>query len=180
MHFDAENGKLLGAEIDTYLLEKARLASQAAGERNYHIFYELIEYASASQLSKWGLPKGPEYASYTRQGDTYERDDVQDMDQYKCTLEAFSKLGFSSKAIEDVLQVVAGVLHLGDIRFSSDGGEGSKVSTPDPLKAVQHLLIGGKGGDFEKVLTTRTINVNVGEVRMGEIVWNMRKSVFWG
>ena len=37
-----QRGSLLGATIDTYLLEKVRLVSVNPGERNYHIFYELL------------------------------------------------------------------------------------------------------------------------------------------
>ena len=35
-------GHLLGAKVETYLLEKVRIAFHASGERNYHIFYEML------------------------------------------------------------------------------------------------------------------------------------------
>ena len=36
----SRSGSLLGAKIQTYLLEKVRLGFHASGERNYHIFYQ--------------------------------------------------------------------------------------------------------------------------------------------
>jgi myosin-5 len=45
IHF-SESGKISGAQIQTFLLEKSRVVQCAEGERSYHIFYQLCAGAS--------------------------------------------------------------------------------------------------------------------------------------
>jgi myosin-5 len=51
------SGKLSGAKIETYLLEKVRLIHPSAGERNYHIFYQFLEAATVEERIQLGLDK---------------------------------------------------------------------------------------------------------------------------
>lgn len=44
IHFGT-TGKIAGADIEFYLLEKSRVTSQMKAERNYHIFYQLLSPA---------------------------------------------------------------------------------------------------------------------------------------
>ena len=50
-----KKGKLVGASIETYLLEKVRLIHPGPGERNYHVFYQLVKAANASDRQDFFL-----------------------------------------------------------------------------------------------------------------------------
>jgi len=54
IHFTSK-GKLSGAKIETYLLEKVRLIHPSFGERNYHIFYQFLAGASGQEYSMYDL-----------------------------------------------------------------------------------------------------------------------------
>ena len=52
--FDRE-GSIVGSRVDVYLLEKSRIVHQLVGERNYHVFYQLLSAPDAA------LPGAPAY-----------------------------------------------------------------------------------------------------------------------
>jgi myosin heavy subunit len=51
----SQRGKIAGARIINYLLEKNRIIHQHPGERNYHIFYQLLGAQDMDLLSHLGL-----------------------------------------------------------------------------------------------------------------------------
>uniref|UniRef100_A0A4W5N7P5 Myosin XIX n=1 Tax=Hucho hucho TaxID=62062 RepID=A0A4W5N7P5_9TELE len=53
---------LVGASVQTYLLEKTRVAGQPANERNFHIFYQMMTGGSDEQRSEWKMSHDQRFA----------------------------------------------------------------------------------------------------------------------
>ena len=62
-----KDGVISGAKLTDYLLEKSRIVTQISEERNYHIFYELLEGLPKEQKDKYGLMSADKYF-YLNQG----------------------------------------------------------------------------------------------------------------
>jgi myosin-5 len=84
------SGKLSGASIETYLLEKVRLIHPGAGERNYHIFYQFLSSATAAQREAL-LLNGKNLNSFkllSQSGTFDRRDGVSDAENHAEMLDA--------------------------------------------------------------------------------------------
>lgn len=83
-------GKLSGAKIETYLLEKVRLIHPSAGERNYHVFYQFLEAASGAQRAEFGLDdlNADDFRLLNGTGTYDRRDGVVDGDMHMEMLDA--------------------------------------------------------------------------------------------
>ena len=123
IHF--QDGELIGANIETYLLEKVRLVTQSTGERNYHIFYEILDGMTESEKAIFHLDSTATSAEdfyLTNQSGTFiRRDQVKDSESFLELLNAFTTMEFDNITISSIKTITASILHLGNIHFQDDG-----------------------------------------------------------
>jgi myosin-5 len=93
------NGKLSGASIETYLLEKVRLIRPGPGERNYHVFYQFLSSATATEREEFYIDNlsYDDFLMLSGSGTYDRRDGVSDEDNHQEMLDAMVRLTLSDK-----------------------------------------------------------------------------------
>ncbi|XP_047939592.1 myosin-17-like [Salvia hispanica] len=115
IQFD-KSGRISGAAVRTYLLERSRVCQISDPERNYHCFY-LLCAAPPEEREKYKLGS-PESFHYLNQSKCYKLDGVSDAEEYLATRRAMDIVGISEDEQEAIFRIVAAILHLGNIEFS--------------------------------------------------------------
>ncbi|XVE51895.1 hypothetical protein DITRI_Ditri02bG0077600 [Diplodiscus trichospermus] len=134
IQFD-KNGRISGAAIRTYLLERSRVCQISDPERNYHCFY-LLCAAPPEDIERYKLG-GPKTFHYLNQSSCYELDGVNDAHEYLATRRAMDIVGINDQEQEAIFRVVAAILHLGNIDFAKGKEIDSSVIKDD--KSRFHL-----------------------------------------
>ncbi|NXM13758.1 MYO1F protein, partial [Ploceus nigricollis] len=134
----SRGGEPDGGKISNFLLEKSRVVSQNECERNFHIYYQLIQGASQEQRQNLGI-MSPDYYFYLNQTDTYQVEGTDDCSDFHETMNAMQVIGICGEDQQLVLQIVAGILHLGNISFREEGNY-ARVENPDSLAFPAYLL----------------------------------------
>nr|XP_020447984.1 unconventional myosin-Va isoform X5 [Monopterus albus] len=108
--------RITGANMRTYLLEKSRVVFQADDERNYHIFYQLCASSHLPEFKSLKLSNANDFL-YTRQGGSPVIDGVDDSKELCTTRNAFTLLGINDSNQMGLFQVLAAILHLGNVEI---------------------------------------------------------------
>jgi len=149
-------GKIIGAKLVHYCLEKDRVSKVPEDERNFNIFYHFLASATSNEKSSLDLsdPSGFEYLS---QNNLYKRctnDDSLDGRELRSALKAF---GIGVRQQAQIFQLIAAILHLGNIVFvdTKNGQETCEIKNYQLVEFIAELL-GVTAEALENVLTYQT------------------------
>ena len=141
-----DKGRLCGIKSLDYYLERNRVAAVPSGERNFHIFYYLIAGASPEERQHLHLADKIQYRYLGQRAGPGTRangvrdDDANRFEQLKMALKS---IGLSKRLVAQTCQLVAAILHLGNIEFTIDRGrdvDAAVVRNMDVLGIVAEFL----------------------------------------
>ena len=85
---ERDSKKIKGAVQTNYLLEKSRVISQTVGERNYHVFYQLLKGAKKELLNQLQLKDMKDY-EYLRKSNCFDVKNIDDVEGYGDVVKSF-------------------------------------------------------------------------------------------
>ncbi|XP_065142127.1 myosin-1 isoform X2 [Paramisgurnus dabryanus] len=152
IHF-GPSGKLASVDIDIYLLEKSRVIFQQAGERSYHIYYQILSHKKPELQDMLLVSSNPFDYHFCSQGVTTV-DHMDDGDELLGTDHAMDTLGFTPEEKYGCYKLVGAIMHFGNMKFKvrqreeqaeADGTESADkasylmgISSADLIKGLLH------------------------------------------
>lgn len=117
------------------MLEKARVISQAKGERNFHIFYQI--FTDSKLVKEFDLQPQPQHYKYLNQSGVFLQ--PTDSADFGETRSAMAAIGISAHEQNVIFGCIAAILHLGNIKFEQNG-ERTIIKNTELLELISRLL----------------------------------------
>lgn len=157
-------GRIVGATIEKYLLEKTRIIHQTEGERNFHIFYQLLRGASPELRTSIELSESVGDYIYLSDGES-TIPSVSDADEFNITCDCMESIGIDEAMRLEIFTAISGVLQLGNIAFKSDAADYEVGEIEDDRVAFFEAAARLLGLQPEELLTAITKqNMHVGGI----------------
>ncbi|KAH9089858.1 hypothetical protein LEN26_019031 [Aphanomyces euteiches] len=173
LEFARQSGDLLGATIETYLLETVRVVNPSLQERNFHIFFELLHGAPMSTLAALQLvnPAKETRADaarsfrYLAQSRCLTRQD-DDAKHFKALVASMTSLGLNDNEHNGIFRVLAAILHLGNVDFVATADEVQPTINSSRSISAAAALLALPLADLIAALCTRTLVVASSDVQV--------------
>jgi chitin synthase len=174
---------LIGGKILDHRLERSRVTSVPTGERNFHVLYYLLAGTSAAEKAHLGLDnlgsEGGNRASLSAQKrwrylghPTQLKVGINDAEGFQHFKTALRKLEFPRGEIAEICQILACIMHLGQLEFvksqsttpaadesggySHEGGEDVTVVKNKDVLGVIAAFLGLSSQDLEVCLSNKS------------------------
>ncbi|NWX24870.1 MYO15 protein, partial [Aegotheles bennettii] len=153
------HGVVVGTSISQYLLEKSRVVFQARGERNYHVFYELLAGLPVKKKEELYLHEAESYF-YLNQGRACDIPGKEDSQDFLVLVQALEGISLSEDQLTSTWAVLAAILQLGNICFTSyekESYERASIASDTEIQIVANLL--RVSADFLQSVVTHRVTV---------------------
>ncbi|KAK2595909.1 hypothetical protein QQS21_006504 [Conoideocrella luteorostrata] len=168
------NPILIGGKLLDHRLERSRIADVPTGERNFHVLYYLLAGTSSAEKTHLGLDDGADGSRRWKYlgHPTQLKVGINDAEGFQLFKTALKKLEFPRSDIAEICQILAAILHIGQLEFEStnntsatgddSGGfshEGGNTSTTVKNKDVLGIIaafLGVSVGELQSTLGYKT------------------------
>ena len=187
--------ELVAAVTDTFLLEKSRLVSIGKGERNYHIFYQLLRGLAKEDCAlcaELGLDRPvAEYATLVQGGCSVIHSETDDATDFCATLSALRTLHCSDEEIRQLWALLACLLHLSSLQCVDASTVGGTNDEPAhitaPTISIEKLasLLGFECMELLRCLTTQELiimkraSIHIKVLSSADVTRNVLALVKW-
>ncbi|KAJ3070391.1 hypothetical protein HDU98_006595 [Podochytrium sp. JEL0797] len=151
-----KKAKIVGVKVIDFLMDRTRVTGASDGGCNFNVFYMLVEGATKEEKVQWQLGDSAHYHYLNLASIRYVPSTTVDLDTLR---ESLKSVGIGKRHQTQVFQLLAAILHLGNIAFVNDDGD--KSEEPCRVKNQQQLslvadLLGVHPTTLETCLTYKT------------------------
>ncbi|CAI5772897.1 myosinmyosin-15 [Podarcis lilfordi] len=175
IHFGT-TGKLSSADIEIYLLEKSRVIFQQPGERDYHIFYQILSGKKAELQDMLLVSTNPYDFHFCSQG-VVTVDNLDDGEELLATDQAMDILGFVAEEKYGAYKLTGAIMHFGNMKFKQRPREEQAEADGTESADKAAYLMGVNSSDMLKGLVHPRVKVGNEYVTKGQSVEQVSYSV---